>query len=183
MALVYSHTRLDTNEIFYIGIELDSNNPGIRPKTKSRRSKFWKNIINKTNYSIDIIYNNLENQEAKELEIFLIKLYGRRDLGLGNLTNLTNGGDGALGKITSSDVKLKISKSLLGKNKGINNPMYGKNPYENKIHYNAKQVINIETNIVYNTITEVSKKFNIPKTTLLRWLSNPNKNKSVFRYY
>ena len=50
MALVYAHKRLDTNEMFYIGIELDTEiktAKGKRSKIKYR-NPFWNNIINKT---------------------------------------------------------------------------------------------------------------------------------------
>ena len=107
--VVYRHRRLDINEIFYIGIG----------KSKSRayqirsRNEFWKNITNKTDYSVEIIAENLDVEDAKELECFLIQEYGRKDLGLGQLVNLTDGGDGC---INFSDItKNKISQSLKGK--------------------------------------------------------------------
>lgn len=107
--VVYRHRRLDINEIFYIGIG----------KSKSRayqirsRNEFWKNITNKTDYSVEIIAENLNVEDAKELECFLIQEYGRKDLGSGQLVNLTDGGDGC---INFSDItKNKISQSLKGK--------------------------------------------------------------------
>ena len=107
--VVYRHRRLDINEIFYTGIG----------KSKSRayqirsRNEFWKNITNKTDYSVEIIAENLNVEDAKELECFLIQEYGRKDLGLGQLVNLTDGGDGC---INFSDItKNKISQSLKGK--------------------------------------------------------------------
>ena len=182
MAKVYAHIREDLNEIFYIGIELDSKtNYKKRPYCKIR-SKFWHNIVNKTNYSIEIIYDDLTNNSAKQFEKFLILLYGRKDKASGNLVNLTDGGDGSCGKITSTEIKEKISNSMKGKNKGINNPMYNKNPYEFKKHPKSKQIINIETNKCYFSLREVVKESNIPKTTLLRWLKNEKLNKSNYKY-
>ena len=57
---------------------------------------------------ISIIDSNLSKEQACELEEFLIKLIGRRDLGTGPLTNKTIGGDGNRGwsiaeKKTASD--------------------------------------------------------------------------------
>ena len=203
MALVYRHRRLDTDEIFYIGIELDSNKrkaSGLRSNKKSGRSSFWKNIINKTEYEIEIIYNNISNEEAKELEEFLISLYGRKDLGLGTLVNLTNGGDGSPGCILSAETKQKISNSLKGKNLGINNGMYGKptklkpkfgkdNPMFKNTRFRggksscAKKVIDISTNQIWNCIKDCSDEHNLKKTTLTAWLNGQNKNKSNFRYF
>lgn len=186
MAIVYRHRRLDTNEIFYVGIELDTlykKAEGVRSTRKNGRSKFWNNITLKTDYSVEIIYNNISNDEAIEVEIFLISLYGRKDLKLGSLVNLTNGGEGSPGVITSKESNLKRSISLKGKNSGKNNPMYGKNPYENITHYRSRKIINIETFEIFPTIKSVLKIINIPKTTFLRWLNQPNKNKTKFRYY
>lgn len=183
MASVYSHTREDTNEIFYIGIELDSNTKyKNRPYKVEGRSLFWKNIAAKTSYTVDIIYDNLTNVVAKEMEIFLILLYGRRDLNKGSLVNLTNGGDGAVGKITSKETKLKLSKALIGKNKGVNNPMYGKNPYEDNPHPKSRIIIDKLTKIEYPSINKAAKVNNISKTTLLRWLKTPSLNKSNLDY-
>lgn len=184
MAVVYQHRRLDTNEIFYIGIELDSDKRkaiGLRSTKINGRNKFWKNIINKTNYSIEILFNDLTNEESKEIEKYLIKFYGRRNLGLGSLVNLTDGGDGAVGCVRSKESNLKTSLSMKGKNAGENNPMFGKNPYKNKIHYKNVKIINIETNEIFLNMSSVLKILKIPKTTFYRWLKNSNLNKTVYR--
>ena len=184
MAIVYQHRRLDTNEIFYIGIELDSDKRkaiGLRSLKTTGRSKYWKNIINKTDYGVEILFNDLTNEESKDIEKYLIKFYGRRDLGLGSLVNLTDGGDGAVGCVKSKESKIKTSLSMKGKNSGKNNHMFGKNPYENKSHYKNVKVINIETNEIFSNINSVLKTLKIPKTTFHRWLKNSNLNKTVYR--
>jgi len=75
MAIVYRHRRLDINEIFYIGIGKEEK----RAFNKKDRSLWWKRITDKTDYSVEIITKDLIWEDAKELEIFLISLYGRRD--------------------------------------------------------------------------------------------------------
>ena len=89
MAVVYRHRRLDTFEVFYIGIGKTEK----RAYSKKSRNKWWKNIILKTEYSVEIIIEDISWKEAQEVEVLLISEYGRRDLGLGNLVNLTNGGE------------------------------------------------------------------------------------------
>lgn len=111
-AYLYSHTRLDTNEVFYIGIGIIKNYKRAYQCGKSRNI-FWKNIVNKTKYEVKIIADNLNWQEACELEKKLIKQIGRKDLGLGTLVNLTDGGDGNVGM--TQETKDKISNSLKGK--------------------------------------------------------------------
>ncbi len=69
----------------------------------------------------DIVFifkENLSSDEAKRLEIELIKTIGRLDLNEGPLTNATDGGEGMLNPA--------MSKRMTGKN----NPMYGKNVWD-----------------------------------------------------
>jgi hypothetical protein len=108
MAIVYRHRRLDNNTIFYIGIGVNEK----RAYQKRSRNSLWQNIVLKTDYKVEIIAENINYEEAKELEIFLISLYGRRDLNNGILCNMTAGGDGNTDM--SIDVKNKISTSLIG---------------------------------------------------------------------
>lgn len=58
------------------------------------------------------IFDNLLEDQAKEVEKVLIELLGRRDNKTGCLTNMTDGGDGCRGLSTES--KAKISNSLKG---------------------------------------------------------------------
>jgi hypothetical protein len=91
MAYVYRHIRLDKNEPFYIGF--GSDNSYKRSRQKHGRSKHWADIA-KNGYEIDIIIDNLTYENALIKEIEFIKLYGRKDLGVGTLCNYTNGGEG-----------------------------------------------------------------------------------------
>lgn len=112
-AIVYQHRRLDTNEIFYVGIGKSEK----RAYSKHKRNKHWYNITNKTKYVVEIVYKNITYKKAKEIEKSLIKKYGRKDLGKGILCNQTDGGDGTLGfkMFFSEEHKNKLSNS--GKNK------------------------------------------------------------------
>ena len=113
MAVLYRHIRLDTNEVFYIGIGKTIK----RAYVKQDRSKFWNSIIEKTDYEVEILFDYLTDEQAREKEKEFIKLYGRRDLGTGTLVNLTDGGDGGAtkGKVISEKHKLQISKANKGR--------------------------------------------------------------------
>lgn len=91
MAYVYSHTRVDTGKIFYIGIGSDKRY--LRAFSKKGRNSHWHKIINKTDYVVTILLDGLTWEEACNEEILLIKKLGRKNEG-GILVNITEGGDG-----------------------------------------------------------------------------------------
>ena len=109
MFLVYLHRRTDNGEIFYVGI-----GKGDRPYHRSKRNRFWKAIADK-GYTIEIIYENVSWDEACRIERELIKKYGRRDLGLGNLTNMTDGGEGNQNMIYTPEWREKQRISSTGR--------------------------------------------------------------------
>jgi hypothetical protein len=106
---VYRHVRLDTNEVFYVGVGSDEK----RAYSERGRNIFWKRTIQKcTTYRVDIILNDLSWDDARTKEIEFITLYGRRDLGKGTLVNLTDGGEGTLGFKPSEATKEKQIAAL-----------------------------------------------------------------------
>lgn len=107
---LYRHIRLDKNECFYVGIGKKS-----RAYSKFHRNKHWKNIVNTSQYIVEIVFDNLSKEEAIQKEIELIKYYGRVDLKSGSLVNLTDGGEGNFNALFSEERKRKISKANLGK--------------------------------------------------------------------
>jgi len=98
---IYAYQDPNTLDIFYIG-----KGCGWRYRDISGR-KHNKHLYNKiqkyrrNGLLIDDItfklHENLNETTALQLEIQLIKEYGRRDLGEGSLLNLTDGGDGVVG--------------------------------------------------------------------------------------
>lgn len=156
MAYLYTHTRTDTHEIFYIGIGSDVEGKYIRAFSKRRRSKFWNNIISSTDYKIDIMYDNLSWKEVCIKEIELIEKYGRRDLNKGTLCNMTTGGDGVNGYKHTKDRLFIISNNT----KGSNNPR-------------AKKCIHFSTSLEFNSLKEGCEYFNLS----YGYQSNAVKNK------
>ena len=72
--------------------------------------------VPKDKSKIIFIKINLTAYEAFDLEIRMIRWYGREDLGTGILKNKTNGGEGVSGGSTlSNDHKHKISLGLIGR--------------------------------------------------------------------
>lgn len=159
---VYRHRRLDTNEIFYVGI---GNIKRPYCKRRNTRGKFWYHITDKTEYIPEILFKNLTWEDAKDLEIFLISIYGRRDNKTGILCNMTDGGDGGTGCIPSLETRKKMSYARIGK------------PTTNK------KVIDIVKGVIYESITEASIILNIKRTTLNAKLNGQNKNNTNLKYY
>lgn len=95
MYFVYRHIRLDKNEPFYIGIGTSQGNcissHYQRAYATRNRSNWWKSIVNKTNYEVEIIFESDNYDIIKEKEKEFILLY--KD----TLCNLTEGGDSAPG--------------------------------------------------------------------------------------
>jgi len=91
MAYVYRHIRHDKNVPFYIGIGNDEKYS--RAHNDRERNNYWKNIVNKTTYDVEIILDNLTWGDACKKEIEFIALYKRVGDG-GTLCNMTLGGDG-----------------------------------------------------------------------------------------
>jgi len=58
---------------------------------------------------------NLTEKEAFKHEIYMISVFGRKDLGTGILHNRTDGGDGASGAIKTLETKAKLSAANKGK--------------------------------------------------------------------
>ena len=198
MSIVYRHRRLDTFEVFYIGIGKTEK----RAYSKKSRNKWWKNIILKTEYSVEIIIEDVSWKEAQEVEVLLISEYGRRDLGLGNLVNLTNGGEGTQGIIVSDKTKQNMSTSATGrlkseeskeknriassnvseetklkrylKNKGLKRtPEQCKRISESKMNTLLLDVIN---GIYYKSMSEVCRIFGYSRKGIIRKLDNIEKN-------
>lgn len=115
MAYVYRHIRLDTNQVFYIGI--GSSNDYKRSKSKLNRNNHWNHIVGKTEYKIDILFDELTKEEAIAKEIELIAIYGRIDLGLGTLCNLTDGGEGRFNYKLSDETRIKMGLAQKGNKK------------------------------------------------------------------
>jgi hypothetical protein len=114
---VYTHRRLDNLSVFYVGMSQTLNYQ--RAYFKFRENLEWHSIIKQTNYIVEIIYENLSEAVAEELEEFLIETYGREDLKLGTLVNKTNGGKGINGFIFTDKSKKVMSEKAKGNKKNF----------------------------------------------------------------
>lgn len=190
----YRHIRPDTGEVFYIG--KGTNMRAWRPYP---RSKFWKSIVSKNGgiFTVEIITHNLLSIDAELHERYLISLYGRRDLGNGSLCNLTDGGDGSPGKITSDETKKKMSLMRKGKpctyiandetRRKMSIARKGKKQTKETVmkraKSNSKPVLDTKTNNIYNSILIAARENNISHGNLCEKLKGIKKNNTSFIYY
>ena len=186
MAYVYRHIRLDKNEPFYIGIGSDDRYK--RANERTRRNKHWKNIVAKSDYEVDILFDDLSWEDACKKEIEFIELYGRKDIGNGTLVNLTGGGDGAYKTIPSIETRIKLSKKAKGKiykestKDKISNTL--KQLYrDSENHPRSRKVICTKSNKIYNSIKDAAIELGINPKNLRRYLDGTHKNKTSFVYY
>ncbi|MEX2517534.1 MAG: NUMOD3 domain-containing DNA-binding protein [Gammaproteobacteria bacterium] len=120
---VYTHSRPDTNEVFYVGKGTRTRlKQYIRATTTVRRNIYWRRIVKKAGwFNVKIFADFFDECDAFAYERELIALYGRRVDG-GTLCNLTSGGEGHAGLSPSAETRLKMSKS----NRGIPKSEYVK---------------------------------------------------------
>jgi ubiquitin len=108
MAVVYLHTKKNTNEVFYVGIGKTEK----RAYSKLGRNIHWKRIVEKYDYDVEIVHTNLDWSIACEIEKSLINQYGRD-----NLSNMTDGGEGITNP--SKELRDKMSKAQIGKKQSL----------------------------------------------------------------
>lgn len=200
--IVYQHRRCDNNEIFYVGI---SNNED-RPFVIHNRNNFWKNIYKKVGRTVEIVTTCDTLLEACQVEQYLIKFYGRRDLGLGPLVNLTDGGEsgaGSYSELTETIRRLKMSVTHHKKRNSKVKKYYHKEQKLKKLLRIQRElpkiistyekvskkwvnieVIDISTNIVYENIYSVPVELHyLQQKSLRKVLAGTDPNKTNLRLW
>lgn len=143
---IYRHIRPDKNEVFYIG-----KGRNVKTSHSQRhleiygRNKWWKNIVNKNNgeFISEIMYCADTEDEINRKEIEFIALYGRMNLGIGTLCNLTDGGDGSTGIMVSDETRKKLSDKFSGEK----HPNFGKKLSNETCKRKSKSMIASEKNL------------------------------------
>lgn len=210
---VYIHRRLDTLRIFYVGKgshrKRNKRQTFERAYTDKNRNKYWNNIVNSVECSIEILCSCQTDLEAQRIEKELIAAIGRE-----NLCNMTDGGDGHAGIVTSDELRAKRQINSSGprseawitsiraarKNggnggvvkKGDKLPakwvanlsaakMGSKNPYFGKPTAVAKLVLNLDSGIYYESINAAAIAHSVNPKTLYQYLNGSRINKTQLR--
>ena len=128
---------------------------------------------------IIFLKKNLTEAEAFKHEVYMIFVFGRKDLGTGILRNLTNGGEGVSGRTITEETRRKLSAAHTGVPKtkecrrkmseaklGENSPNYGK---FGALHHNSKAIIAIEpdgTERHYGSVCEAARELVVSQSCL-----------------
>jgi hypothetical protein len=97
---LYQHIRLDTNDVFYVGVGTKYNHSRDYTRAKARgkqRNYIWRGIVERTDYRVEILFESDDYEFVKRKEISLISQHGQIIKSNGKLCNLTDGGDGTKG--------------------------------------------------------------------------------------
>lgn len=185
---VYLHIKETTGEPFYVG-----KGCGGRANDK-RRNNFWKNIVKKHGYDILFLEENLTEEESLKRESYWIERIGRRDLDLGTLVNMTDGGDGGeTGRVFTDKHKANMSKAKRGirsnpdgefKDGNIpwNKDMKMDENWIDNLGHN-KKVIDTNSGHIFKSVSKAAEHLNMKRTTLIAQLKGQNKNKTTLKYY
>jgi hypothetical protein len=207
MAYVYMHIRKDNNQPFYIGVggllSFDNYQRANSENWKglSHRSDFWKNVVFKYGFKVEIVLNNCTKEDAFLEEQRLISLYGRKDIKTGILVNHTAGGEGRIhssdelkkkcgakniGKVLTKEHKQKISLGNKGKKltqeDKAKKSLAAKGKPKNYRNNTSKYVIDTLSGIKYDSCEQAAKFVGIKGPTLRAMLNGRNKNKTNLKY-
>ncbi len=125
---VYLHRRATDGKVFYVGKGKDR-----RAWASTGRNRYWKIIVRKHGFSVEIVRDKLPEHCALSLERAVVIAIGKD-----KLANQTDGGGGICGWKHSPEVRAKIAEA--GKGRKLN-----ANQLKALRDYNANRVISDET--------------------------------------
>jgi surface antigen len=146
MAIVYLHKKKKTNDVFYVGIGRNLK----RAYSKNNRNKYWKNVVSKYGFYVQVTHQDISWEEACAIEKYLIEFYRTID----KLTNLTDGGEGTLGFKKTIEMRNNSRLGMLGKKN-----MLGKKQTPETINkIKAKNIGKIRTSVFRERMREIAQK-------------------------
>lgn len=114
---------METDKRFYTYAYLrEDGTPYYIGKGSGRRVYKKHSVFIPPENRIIFLKKNISEEEAYKHEIYMIAIFGRKDLGTGILRNKTDGGDGTRGMLLSELQRQKISQ----RQRGENNYWYGR---------------------------------------------------------
>jgi hypothetical protein len=198
MAIVYNHKIKGTKNIFYVGMGKDIK----RAYSKSGRNKDWHDLVNKYGYDIEITHTDIIYEDSLLIERYLIDFY--KSIGV-NLVNKTSGGQGSLNRIISEETRNKISLALKGKKqtdeqkakyknrkhpRGMLNKKHKESTLQilrekrkGSLNSSSRKVIDVISGMIYYTLKDAARDFNINYTQLSEMLNGKRNNNTNLKFY
>lgn len=138
---VYVHRNPSDGQVFYVGKGSWTPKKAYgRAFSHENRNIIWLRTVAKHGINVEVIAEFMSEDDAFSFERELIAANGRKDVG-GKLCNLTDGGEGACGRVVSESTKQKRRELLK-----TNHPMTGRcgelhHNYGKKLSQEMKQYI------------------------------------------
>ena len=158
MSIVYTHRKADTYEVFYVGIGTTERRAYAFNKS---RNQHWTNVYKKHGVIVEIVARDISWEQACELEQLMIQEYGRKDLGLGNLVNMTDGGDGQVNPSVETIEKSKKSRGKIVVSDATKEKMRAARIGKS---YISKPVLDLMTGFFYDNMTQGCNAIGISRT-------------------
>lgn len=178
---VYIHRRLSDGKVFYVG-----KGCGKRAYefSKNARSIYWHRVKNKYGIVVEILFDNLSEQDAFQVEIDTIKEF--KYFGY-PLVNTTDGGEGSSGLNFTDEQRLNIANGLKSKRyeSKVKKSIFVKRPnsYGDKNHFADKNLyvfVRLKDGLeVTCTRHELCENFNADKQLIKKLFYKKNPRKSA----
>lgn len=161
MFCTYIWIDLKKNKPVYVGKGLPGR-PFIHKRAKSRLGNLLRKREIEGNECSLIKIDAATDSDACEMEMLLIAMIGREDLGLGPLFNLTDGGDGLQRLVITEEHRKNISKGKTGKpqteeSKRINRERYNKPGMREFQSQRRSQPCTVDGVIIYKSVGDLVK--------------------------
>lgn len=98
-----------TNQFYTYAYLREDGTPYYIGKGKGKRAFKKHAVLTPPKERILFLKRNLTEEEAFKHEIYMIAVFGRKDINTGILYNFTDGGEGSSGKVLSDETKQKMS--------------------------------------------------------------------------
>jgi hypothetical protein len=183
---VYRHL-LSTGEVFYVG-----KGKGKRAKSKQGRNIYWRRLVDKYGYTVEIVAKNITEDEAFELEILMISEYKSLNL---CKANLSLGGDGPSGVTRSLETRKKMSEYRKGRSRGpfsiehrrriseaTKKQTYSSETRLKMAEAKKKKVICTETGVSYPSVRDAAKATGHSYSYMKKMLSGHAKNTTSLKH-
>lgn len=168
---VYEHWRLDRDECFYVGKGRGRRAYGMVQRNSHHRAIQAKLSRIGSSMEVRIVADGLTERQAFDLEVERIAFW--KNAGA-DLTNMTDGGEGATGHITTEETRIKIGAAAKGNRHAAGKKLSAESRKKlsksltgntNCKHYRVKTVC-LTDGIVFSSVSAASAHYKISRRNI-----------------